>query len=198
MLNSTNNSLLSKSSPPPEVNVPTATAIVFDRDNPFLILVGWSRKHHGFVLPGGKLDQDDVVGTSMAVCAETCIRRELREEIGVQEGTIQFWQSREDRNADVRTVSVENLSGSLAATSLSKLSRDSYVTAYYGVPDFVFKVGINQSDAKPSDELQKLSWIDCRDYDVDAIRAGHHALIYRYRASLGTHGKNLCYYENGS
>lgn len=189
MLNSTNNSLHSKSSLPPEVNVPTATAIVFDRDNPFLILVGWSGKHHGFVLPGGKLDQDDVVGTSMAGCAEVCLLRELREEICVQEGTIQFWQSREDRNADIRTVPVENLSGSLAATSLSKLSRDSYVTAYYGVPDFVFKVGINQSDAKPSDELQKLSWIDCRDYDAYAIRAGHHVLIDLYRASLGKPSK---------
>ena len=169
-----------------EIEVPTATAIVCDRNNPYMILVGKSNKHALPVLPGGKIDQADILSASVLEAATTCITRELREEVHCASVHPVLFEIMNDRMRDPRVVSVSSLRGTLAEHLVQDLEDSAKVRACYGVPDYIFVVNVDRESVSPSSELTQLYWLDARDIESDTLSAGHGDVARRYLQSLAS------------
>ncbi len=167
-----------------EVMIPTATAIICQRENPHMVLIGTSIKHEKPVLPGGKIDQKDIVSSELERCATCCIRRELAEEIGTTLEELQLLKVSKDSSRDMRKVSVRSLQGSLVESLTCDLSEDMFVLGCYGCPDYLFIAKIDTMNLTDTEELKKLTWIDCRTILPDSLAAGHSAYIIEYCRAL--------------
>ncbi len=163
-----------------EVEVPTATAIVRSSTDPHVFLIGTSAKHAKAVLPGGKIDCQDLLYASIEKCAEVCISRELREELGSLPLFLQFIARTMDGERDVRTVAVETLRGTLAESAVCDLPDGTLVRARYGMPDYLFIAEVEPEGVRGSEELANLQWVDSRFLSPDALSAGHGELVARY------------------
>ncbi len=148
------------------VDIPTATAIIYKKSDPFKVLVGHSKKHSAPVLPGGKIDLQDLVSTSMELVAKHCIIRELQEEVGLTGVEPKFLKIHSDPERDNRVITVGSLKGTVVEDLVKGFREDQLVLGRYGVPDYVFLVEIDWQSLKESEELLGLEWIDTRDEKV--------------------------------
>lgn len=167
-----------------EVSIPTATAIVHQLENPYMILVGVSAKHPKPVLPGGKLDLDDLVSPLLARCASVCILRELGEEIGVPFSSLRLLGVSADRERDVRRIRIETLQGAFSQQAVADLDAQQIVLGRYGVPDFLFVATIDSKIPLDTAELRNFMWIDCRYVTAETLSAGHGRFVMRYADEL--------------
>ncbi len=168
-----------------EISIPTATAIIVNAYNPFEILIGLSTKHSLPVLPGGKIDNSDIISTSLQQCAEITIKREIYEETSICVDKIEFLGEWQEREQDVRTVPVRDLRDSVIGAALKDLPDDYMVKARYGVPDFVFIAKFEPAPIADSVELSNLRWIDIRNFPGGVkLGAGHDAVVQYYYAQI--------------
>ncbi len=167
-----------------DVEVPTATVILRDPKDHFLVLVGRSKKHLGEILPGGKIDRADLVGTSLKVAAERTIRREIAEEVGTIAHGLVLFTSRPRGNGDLRRVRADTLKGSLVEDAVKDFAPNARLVARYGVPDFVFLGTVSPGQVRSTDELVAVRWLDLRCEDLSLLSAGHGQLLQHYFETL--------------
>lgn len=164
------------------INIATATALVHKEGNPFLVLVGDSKKHKGPVLIGGKIDKADCQSeASLKEGALVCIKRELCEEAGIQNSEPKFLFQTSDLTRDIRKVSASRLH---ECVGVQTAPSDVEVLAHYGVPDFVFLLSIKADEFQDSEELKNLRFIDIRQFDLTQLGAGLGATVERYRTLM--------------
>lgn len=162
--------------------IPTATAIVYCKENPFCILIGDSAKHTRPVLPGGKIDLKDICSSSILVCARKCIQRELKEEISLETEQIDFFRTFSDPMRDRRIINVSSLQGSLVSILVNSMKDSDKVIGLFGMPDFVFLVPVEKSVCLSTEELKTLRWVDCRS-NLE-FGAGHKEILIQYSLYL--------------
>jgi 8-oxo-dGTP pyrophosphatase MutT (NUDIX family) len=168
----------------PVIDVPTSTCILYDPEDPHMVLVGLSHKHSRPVLPGGKIDAADLVGINITEAAKVCIVREIKEEIGVEITSVELFDIVCHGDSDVRSVSASTLKDTLVSSEVSQVLPDMLVTARYGNPDYIFIGRVAPKDITPSAELYQLGFIDIRCIPSDALGAGHSEIIERYRNQI--------------
>jgi 8-oxo-dGTP pyrophosphatase MutT (NUDIX family) len=161
-----------------KVDIPTATAIIYKKSDPNKVLVGHSQKHSAPVLPGGKIDLQDLVATSMEMVARHCIIRELQEEVGLTGVEPRFFKIHSDCESDNRVITVGSLKGTLIEDGVKGFGEEQLVLGRYGVPDYIFLVEIEADPLQESEELRKLEWVDVREA---RLGGGHTHTISMYR-----------------
>ena len=178
---------ITPSGPEPElacIRIPTATAIVHQRGQPFRILVGQSAKHFGLILPGGKIDRADLRTASMEDAATACIKRELVEEIGVLPSSLKLLAVTRSLKRDVRTISADSLKGTLVEEMIASMAPEQLVKGIYGYPDYLFVASMDLRETREGEELRGFRVLDCRSFASEIIGAGHRSLIGVYVRSL--------------
>jgi 8-oxo-dGTP pyrophosphatase MutT (NUDIX family) len=166
------------------IEVPTATIIVADGANPWIVLLANSLKHPFPVLPGGKIDAADFRTTSMKDAARTCATRELGEEVGITAARLHFLGEFRNGTQDKRIVHRSTLQGTLVEALLPPANGQSFIEALYGVPDFLFVATVERTAPKPSLEFPSLQWCDLRAPDLPRLSAGHDVHLKYYREWL--------------
>jgi 8-oxo-dGTP pyrophosphatase MutT (NUDIX family) len=168
----------------PLVQVPTATIIVADAADPWVVLIAESSKHPFPVLPGGKIEAGDLQTTSMRDAARACAIRELGEEVGIAASSLQFIGEFQGGTQDKRIVHRSTLVGTLVESLLPPAEGRSLIHALYGVPDFLFVATVERTAPRASLELHTLSWCDLRSPVQPRVSAGHDAHLRLYREWL--------------
>lgn len=172
-----------------EIDIPTTTSIVYDRADPWFIVIGSSEKHNRPVLPGGKIDRADMISPSMKECAAVAALREIWEEVGARPDQTTLIDVSSNRERDTRLVRADSLAGTLVEEAVSALRADDLVLGHYGVPDYLFAAAVARDDVTPSRELSSLKWVDIRTLDPESLAAGHYAHVLRYLAFLNLSGE---------
>jgi 8-oxo-dGTP pyrophosphatase MutT (NUDIX family) len=162
----------------PIVSVPTVTIVVASQCDPFKVLIATSAKHPLPILPGGKIDLQDLV-VSKQDTARNCAERELLEEVGLKGVALEYLFSRQV-SSDIRSVPVAKLRGTLVDSEVASLPDEQIVQARYGEPDHVFRVSAKQQSFLPTEELSELKWCDLRGGVYPQLSAGHERVLMRY------------------
>ena len=170
--------------PQATVDIPTATAIIYHKSTPHKVLVGHSKKHSAPVLPGGKIDLQDLVSTSIEQAAKNCIIRELEEEVGLLGIEPKFLMMYSDPERDNRIITAKSLKGTLVEDVVKGLSEDELVLGRYGVPDYIFLVEVAEQNINESEELEKLEWVDVRNVKDEEIGGGQAKLLKSFVETL--------------
>lgn len=84
-----------------EVTVSTASAIVTSTNDPYRILVAYSEKHPKPVIPGGKVETEDLASDAESP-GLTCVLREVKEEIGTDLLNATYVGKAQDPDRDIR------------------------------------------------------------------------------------------------
>jgi len=161
------------------VEVPTATILLYDKSDPEWIVVGKNNKHEQWILPGGKLDEEDIVSVKMIDNAQRCILREVNEEVRCELLTCEFLGIVQDSEADVRLIPAEKLRSTAVATEVSDLSDSDLVEAHFGVPDYVFCAPVTRDQVQTSEELEQVEFIDVR-HRAEELGAAHEQVVALY------------------
>ena len=167
-----------------EVCIPTATIIAVSKNNRFLVLTGENSKHRLPVLPGGKIDLQDLCGSRIEEAAMQCAVRELKEEIHVEASGLRLFKVVSDGNRDMRIVSAQSLRSTLVEALVAGLATDVLVLGRYGVPDFLHVGIVNPVQVSESDELKNLRWVDVRKISAGELDAGHGDYLQAYAQCL--------------
>ncbi len=163
------------------IDIPTSTAIIYKKDDPSQVLVGRSSKHSAPVLPGGKIDLNDIVSTSIELAARNCIVRELQEEVALIGVEPRFLFLHSDPTRDNRVITAKSLKGTIVEHLVQGLSDSQQILGRYGVPDYVFLVEVEGQSVTESTELEKLEWIDTRNIGKGSLAAGHERILAEWR-----------------
>lgn len=166
------------------IEVPTVTLVLRLSDNPYQVVIGWSKKHDKPVLPGGKIDSDDIVNTNIEKCAKHAALREIKEEVGATVKDLQLLTISSDPESDVRDTTIGALKGSLAAEQWKELPSDMKVKALYGIPDYVFIGEVNLNDIGKTEELYDVAIIDVREAAPPALASNHNSYLESYLARI--------------
>ncbi len=163
------------------IDIPTATAIVYKKSDPFQVLVGHSKKHSAPVLPGGKIDLQDLVSTSMEQVARNCIIRELQEEVRLSGVNPKLFKIHSDPERDNRIITVASLKGTLIEDLVKGFREEELVLGRYGVPDYVFLVEVDEEGITESEELRILEWVNCQGVKRGELGGGHSEILKLYK-----------------
>jgi 8-oxo-dGTP pyrophosphatase MutT (NUDIX family) len=163
------------------VNVPTSTAVVYRSDDPYWVVVGRNEKHEEYVLPGGKIDRDDLQCTSLERAAFCCICRELREELGISACEPTLLHVQERLSGDVRPTNAGRLRETVVDELVGSYPDEHPIVAHYGVPDYLFVVrATGEKVGSSSEEFLEIRWIHLRDSNRPKLIASHEELVEKY------------------
>jgi ADP-ribose pyrophosphatase YjhB (NUDIX family) len=163
------------------VSVATASVIIAHPENPYLVMVGSSKKHPKPVIPGGKIELCE--GPANSATALVCIERETEEEVGVKLVNPRLIGVATDPTRDVRVVPFSKIKTAVTEPLLPQTTPDDrHIRASYGCPDYIF-VGTANA-ATDSDELKGVHYIDIRTLSIGDLSAGHDVVVLLYRQML--------------
>ena len=166
------------------VSVATASVIIASQSNPYRILVGYSRKHAKPVIPGGKIEKEDMTG-DLQEAGIICVLRETEEEIGTSLQNPRYIGEAVDAKRDVRTVPYSKIKTAIIVPALPENTPETaQIRASYGCPDFIYTGSIDESSLIPTEELSGLRFIDSRSLQVGDLSAGHDVVVLLYRQML--------------
>jgi 8-oxo-dGTP pyrophosphatase MutT (NUDIX family) len=168
----------------PVVNVPTVTMILHAAGDASAVVIGWNSKHAQPVLPGGKIDAADLIGTGMLDGAWAAAKREIAEELGCSAVELSFRGRFHDPGRDVRIVPARTLRATLVGAEVAALDDTAPVEARYGNPDYVFFGAVNPSEVKRTAELHEVAFVDATRLPKGTLAAGHDAYLEMYRRAI--------------
>ena len=170
-----------------EVNVSTASAIIFSPDNPYLVLIGNSTKHTKPVLPGGRIETTDAK-LDVNNPGLSCLNREIKEELGTELLNPKYIGKASDPNRDIRFVSYDKLINVVTDPPLQdmnlKLPDKVLVKARYGNPDFIYTGTVDTNSIKETEELFNHRFIDTKKLKIGSLSVGHDIILLHYRKML--------------
>lgn len=179
-----------------DVKVSTASAIITHPDDPYMVLVANSAKHANPVIPGGKIERSEPVGTDAAPGLE-CVTREAKEEAGTVLLNPRYIGKANDPERDVRIVAPRKVATALTTPSFDTLNLEGIaddqpcIRASYGTPDFIFVGTVDPAAVADTDELKGLRFIDIRQLKPGGLSAGHDVIVLKYREMLETGASRL-------
>lgn len=167
-----------------EVTVATASAIVISKDNPYRVLVADSEKHPKPVIPGGKVETEDLASDARSP-GLSCVLREVKEEIGTDLLDPTYLGKAEDPDRDIRLVPAKKVASAVVEPALpAGISADAIVRAHYGCPDYIFVGRVDEAALADTEELKGRRFIDIRDIGPGDLSAGHDVILLTYRKML--------------
>jgi 8-oxo-dGTP pyrophosphatase MutT (NUDIX family) len=178
----------SPASPSPNIKavviVSTASAIIRSSTDPYKILVATSAKHSKPVIPGGKVEREDIHSDGRTP-GSSCVRREVLEEIGVDLANLEYIGKAVDPERDIRLVPPSKLATTLVHPPLpADLPSDATIKAHYGCPDYIFVGTVDENSVAESEELKNLRFINIREIGLGDLSAGHDIIVLWYRRML--------------
>ena len=167
-----------------KVNVSTASAIVISKDDPYRVLVADSEKHPKPVIPGGKVEAEDLA-LDAGSPGLSCVLREVKEEIGAVLLNPTYLGKAEDPDRDIRLVPAKKVASAVVKPPLpSGISADATVRAHYGCPDYIFVGHVDETALTDTEELKGRRFIDIREIGPGDLSAGHDVIVLTYRKML--------------
>lgn len=167
-----------------EVTVSTASAIVRSKDDPYRVLVADSEKHPKPVIPGGKVEREDVTSDAKAP-GLSCVLREVKEEVGTELFNPTYLGKAQDPDRDIRLVPAKKVSSAVVEPELPNgVAADAMVKAHYGCPDYIFVGEVDEAALTDTEELKGRRFIDIRKIGPGDLSAGHDVILLTYRRML--------------
>jgi 8-oxo-dGTP pyrophosphatase MutT (NUDIX family) len=134
--------------------VSDASAIVISKDDACRVLVVDSEKHPKPVIPGGKVETEDLASDAGSR-GLSCVLREVKEEIGTDLLNPTYLGEAQDPDRDIRLVPAKKVASAVVEPALpAGISADATVRAHYGRPDYIFVGQVDEAALTDTEELK--------------------------------------------